>query len=201
MKKILPFFSYFVHPLFIPLFGTLFYLFARENYLELFTKYLLIIQIILITIMVPMTLLYFLKIIGRIDSIMVSSLSQRKIPLITQLLLTGLLLLKSITFEYVPELFFFFLGGICSTFVALIFLYFSTKISIHMIGICSLTTFVIGLSMHDYTSWILIIAGLILMNGIVGSSRLQMKAHTETELMLGFMAGLIPQVALWWFWL
>ena len=70
-----------------------------------------------------------------------------------------------------------------------------------MIGICSLTTFVIGLSMHDYTSWILIIAGLILMNGIVGSSRLQMKAHTETELMLGFMAGLIPQVALWWFWL
>lgn len=201
MKKLLPFFSYLVHPIFIPLFGTLYYLFVHENYFETLTKLLVVIQVVLITVLVPLTFLYFLKIIGKVDSIMVSNLSQRKIPLIFQFFLTAILLMKSITVEHTPELFYFFLGGMISTFMALVFLYFEMKISIHMIGICSLTVFVIGISIHDYVNSILTIAVLLMMNGIVGSSRLQMKAHTNKELLLGFLSGLIPQLALWWFWL
>lgn len=201
LKKILPFFSYLFHPLFIPLFGSLFYFYGHENYFAPFSKYLMLIQITLITILVPLTFLYFLKVIGKVDSIMVSEASQRKIPMAMQLFLMAILLFKSITAEHVPELFYFFFGGMISTFLALFFLYLKTKVSLHMIGICSLTTFVIGLSIHDYSNWMLLIAGLLLMNGIVGSSRLHMKAHTGKELAIGFAIGLIPQLVLWRFWL
>jgi hypothetical protein len=113
----------------------------------------------------------------------------------------AILLFKSITTEHVPELFYFFFGGMISTFLALFFLYMNRKVSLHMIGISSLTVFVIGLSIHDSANWMLLITGLILMNGVVGSSRLQMKAHTGKELSIGFAIGLIPQLVLWWLWL
>jgi hypothetical protein len=39
------------------------------------------------------------------------------------------------------------------------------------------------------------------MNGIVASSRLVMKAHSDKELLVGFLSGVIPQIALLYFWL
>ena len=201
MKKILPLFSYLLHPLFIPLYGTLVYLFCVENSFENVQKYLMLIQIVLITILIPMLFLYLLKIIGKVDSIMVSDISQRKMPLIIQSFLMALLILKSITIERVPELFFFFFGGMVSTFIAILLLFLKSKASIHMIGIGSLTVFVIGISIHNYNNMLVPISLLILLNGVVASSRLAMKAHTVKELLIGFLLGWIPQLLLFYFWL
>ena len=132
---------------------------------------------------------------------MVSEMSQRKIPLAIQLFLMAILLFKSVTISNVPELFYFFFGGMVSTFLALFFLYVKMKVSIHMIGMSSLIAFIIGLSIHDYSNWTFLIAFLLLMNGAVGSSRLQMKAHTGKELVIGLATGLLPQLVLWRFWL
>ncbi len=201
MKKILPLFSYLLHPLFIPLYGTLVYLFCVENSFENVQKYLMLIQIVLITILIPMLFLYLLKIIGKVDSIMVSDISQRKMPLMIQFFLMALLILKSITIERVPELFFFFFGGMVSTFIAILLLFLKSKASIHMIGIGSLTVFVIGISIHNYNNMLVPISLLILLNGVVASSRLAMKAHTVKELLIGFLLGWIPQLLLFYFWL
>jgi acid phosphatase family membrane protein YuiD len=46
-----------------------------------------------------------------------------------------------------------------------------------------------------------LIAFLVLMNGFVASSRLEMKAHTPKELVIGFLLGIIPQLLLLRFWL
>jgi len=201
LKKILPLFSYVLHPLFIPLYGTLMYLFYNENYFESLQKYLMLIQIVLITILIPMLFIYLLKIIGKVDSIMVSDISQRKMPLMIQFFLMALLILKSITIDRVPELFFFFFGGMVSTFSALLLLFLRTKASIHMIGIGALTAFAIGLSIHNYSNMLVLISLLILLNGIVASSRLAMKAHTSIELFVGFLLGWMPQLLLFYFWL
>jgi len=201
LKKILPLFSYLLHPLFIPLYGTLVYLFFSENYFENVQKYLMLIQIVLITILIPMLFIYLLKIIGKVDSIMVSDISQRKMPLMIQFFLMALLILKSITIDRVPELFFFFFGGMVSTFMALLLLFLRTKASIHMIGIGALTVFVIGLSIHNYSNMLVPISFLLLLNGVVASSRLAMKAHTAIELFIGFLLGWMPQLLLFYFWL
>jgi hypothetical protein len=201
LKKILTLTAYLFHPLFIPFLGTVFYLFFNDNYFETFDKYLILVQIILITILIPISFIYLLKIIGKVDSIMVSEVSQRKIPLAIQLFLIVLLLVKSITIDRVPELFFFFFGGLMSTFLAFSFLFLKVKASIHMMGISSLTVFVIGLSIHQHTNLLPLIAFLIFINGMVASSRLIMKAHTRNELVLGFILGVLPQIGLLSFWL
>jgi hypothetical protein len=201
LKKILPFFSYLFHPLFIPVYGTLFYFLFDDNYFDGQQKYLILLQIAIITIFIPISFFFLLRSFGRLDSVMVSELSQRKIPLIIQGILILMLIQKSITIDLIPELYFFFLAGFISTLFALIFLFCKIKASIHMIGISTLTAFVIGLSIHNQIDIISTITFLILMNGVVASSRLAMKAHSNKELIIGFFSGLLPQMALLVFWL
>jgi hypothetical protein len=50
-----------------------------------------------------------------------------------------------------------------------------------MISISSLTVFIIGLSLHFQNPNTVLITVLLLLNGFVASSRLEMKAHTNTE--------------------
>jgi hypothetical protein len=45
------------------------------------------------------------------------------------------------------------------------------------------------------------IAFLVLMNGFVASSRLELNAHTPKELVIGFLLGSIPQLLLLILWL
>lgn len=201
MKKILPLFSYLFHPIFTAVFGSIFYLFFAANYFELHQKYLILLQVTIISIFIPISFYYLLRTLGKVDSVMVSNLSQRKIPLIIQAILIVILIQKSITIDRIPELFFFFFGGLISTLLTLLFLFGKIKASIHMIGISSLTAFVVGLSVHNQMNFVYFIAFLILMNGIIAASRLEMKAHTHKELVIGFFIGLLPQLVLWYFWL
>ena len=201
MKKILPFFSYLFHPIFIPLLGTVLYLLFNENYFTIEQSYLVLFQILIITIFLPMAFFYLLKTFGKVDSIMLSDVNQRKIPLLLQMALTTVLITQSITVERFPELFFFFFAGLITTFIAFVLLFFKVKSSIHMIGISALSFFVIGLSIHNQINIIYTIATLFFFTGIIASSRLYMKAHTMTELILGYIIGMVPQIGIWHFWL
>ena len=201
MKKILPFFSYAFHPIFIPLLGTVFYVSLEEKYFTLPQYLILFLQIIIITFLLPIAFFYLLRTFGKIESIMLSDISQRKIPLLLQLMLFAVLIEKSITIDRFPSLFFFFVGGLLSTIFAFLLLYVKFKASIHMIGISSLTVFIIGLSIHNQVNTINTVTFFILMNGLVASSRLVMKAHSNKELLVGFLCGTIPQSILLYFWL
>jgi len=201
LKKILPLFSYIFHPIFIPVFAALFYFFLNDSYYTNPEKYFALFQIVLLTIVLPILIFFVLRTTGQVNSIMIADISQRKIPLIIQCFLTILLVRKSITLEHFPEFHFFFLGGLLSTVIALILLFFKTKASLHMIAISALTVFVIGLSIHNQNRNLNWIALLILMNGLVASSRLEMKAHTPKELIIGFLSGIIPQLILMNLWL
>jgi hypothetical protein len=201
LKKTLPFFSYLFHPIFIPVYAALFYFFWNDSYYTNPEKYFALFQIVIITILLPILFFFALRMAGKVDSIMISEISQRKIPLVILCFLTLLLIRKSITIERFPELYFFFLAGLLSTIIALALLFFKTKASLHMVAISALTVFVVGLSIHNQTRNIDAIAFLVLMNGIVASSRLEMKAHTPKELVIGFVLGVIPQLLLLPFWL
>lgn len=203
MKKILPLFSYVFHPIFIPILACFFYFFVNENYVSYskYEVYLVLLQVTILTFLIPISFFYLLRSLGKIDSIMVSELSQRKLPLIFQAILLLVLINKGTTEDRIPELYFYFLSGFISTVLALIFLFFKTKVSLHMLGIGSLLFFVLGISIHDQTNFLGSIVVLTILTGIVASSRLEMKAHNFKELTIGFLIGTVPQVALWFFWL
>ena len=70
-----------------------------------------------------------------------------------------------------------------------------------MVGISTLTVFVSALSLHFEVNVIYGIAVLVGLNGLVATSRLELKAHTYREILFGFFIGFIPQLVLTYFWL
>ena len=200
-KRIFPFFSYLFHPVFVPIYATLFYLFSNHSYFINKEKYLVLLQVSIITFVIPMLFFLLLRLTGKITSVMVPELSERKFPLIIQCFLIILLVRKSITLELYPELHFFLLAALFSTLIALSLLFFNIKASLHMMGISALTFFVFGLSLHHQTPNTILMIFLVLMNGFVASSRLIMKAHTPKELIIGVLLGSIPQILLLFVWL
>ena len=70
-----------------------------------------------------------------------------------------------------------------------------------MMAISGLTIFVIGLNMHLQMQNPYWGALLILLTGVVASSRLEMEAHTPKELMIGLVLGVLPQVLFLYLWL
>lgn len=201
LKKFLPFFSYLFHPIFIPIFGSFFYFIYNPTFLDLYQKLFVLLQIAVLTIFIPICFFFILRFWGKIDTIMVSDVAQRKTPLLFQLFLFLTLILRTVPITFIPELYFFFLSGLISTAMAFLFLFLNIKASIHMIGMISLTFFVIGLSIHNQINAVFLIAILFFLTGLVGSSRLELKAHTIKELFFGFLLGIVPQVVLWFFWL
>ncbi|MDI1306975.1 MAG: hypothetical protein PSX42_19270 [bacterium] len=201
MKKILPLFSYIFHPIFIPAMATLFYLFFNTSNFVAEEKLFVFFQVAIITVIIPILFFLILRAAGKIDSIMIAEVTQRKIPLILQCFLIILLVRKSITIDRYPELHFFFLGALLSTILALLSLFANIKASLHMMAISALTVFVIAISLHFQFENTFIIAFLILANGLVASSRIEMNAHTNKELIIGFILGSVPQLLLLFLWL
>lgn len=201
MKKILPFFSYVFHPIIIPIIGTVFYILFSDSFYAKEQYYLLLFQVIIITFFLPLSFFYLLRTFGKADTVMLSDVTQRKMPLLMQIILTFILIRKTVTIDSFPELYFFFLGGIFSTAIAFLLIYAKFKASIHMIAISALTFFIIGMSVHYQINCIIEISILFFLSGLIASSRLVMNAHTTRELIIGYLIGMLPQVVLWYFWL
>ena len=179
----------------------MFYLFANHSYFLNKEKYIVLLQVSIFTIVIPILLFLGLRSTGKISSAMAPLVSERKIPLVLQCFLLIFLVRTTITIERYPELHFFFLSAILSTLIALILLFANIKTSLHMMGISALTFFVLGLNLHFQTQNVYSLLFLIMMNGFVASSRLQMNAHTPKELLIGFLTGVLPQVLLMVLWL
>ena len=201
LRKILPIFSYFFHPLFISVYAVLLFFFFGKHSYNYQEVYIVIIQIVIITIFIPVTIYYLLLSLGRVDSIMLADKNQRRLPLLFHSILLLVLIRKSITIDYFPVLYFFFLASLISTFWAFVFLFTKFKVSLHQLAIASLTVFAIGISLHYNVRMLWVIVPLLICNGFVASSRLVMKAHNITELILGGLIGSIPQLVLLYFWL
>lgn len=201
MKKILPLFSYILHPIFISMYATLFYLFCKGDAFTNQEKYFVLFQILIITILVPTLFYLLLKSTGHVTSVMVHETSQRKIPLILQCFLYILLVKRSIIIGRYPELHFFFLAALFSTILALVCSLFKVKASLHMVAISGFAMFVIGLNIHLQMQNPYWPALLIFLTGVVASSRLEMQAHTPKEIILGLLIGVAPQLLFLFLWL
>ncbi|WP_343696428.1 hypothetical protein [Flavobacterium sp.] len=201
MKKILPLFSYILHPIFISMYAALFYLYCKDDIFTTQEKYFVLFQILVITIIVPVLFFMLLRSTGHVKSMMLPEISQRRIPLVLQCFLYILLVKRSIVITRYPELHFFFLGALFSTILALVCSLFKIKASLHMTAITGFAIFAVGLNLHLQMHNPYWGALVILLSGIVASSRLEMNAHTPKELLIGLLIGVLPQVLFLYLWL
>ena len=183
------------------MYGTLLYFLISTFYYTIQQKYLVLLQIGVVTILIPIAFFYFLRSFDKADNVMVPDLTQRKIPLIFQGMILYLLLSNTIKESILPELHYFLLGGLISTILLFLLVFLKIKASIHLVGISSLTVFAGALSLHFEVNVIYSFAVLVLLNGLVATSRLELKAHTYKEILFGFFTGFLPQLILTYYWL
>ncbi len=84
---------------------------------------------------------------------------------------------------------------------SLLLLFLNFKSSLHLMGMGSLFMYLTCLSVHFEINITLALSILILMTGLVASSRLYLKAHSKPELLIGFLVGAISQLLTIKFWL
>jgi len=201
LKKILPVFSYIFHPIFVSLYGTLFFFLIANSFFYNSQIIVTLIQVTILTLLLPLSMYFLFRSLGVVSSFTEASISERKMPIAVQAVLLFVLIKFSVSRDTVAELYFFFLGGFLSSVIVLASVILKFKASLHMIGISALTCFIFGLSMYYQMPFVNLVAFSIVCVGLVASSRLYMKAHTYPELIAGMIIGAGPQLFLYQYWL
>ncbi|CAM3579452.1 hypothetical protein FLGE108171_04155 [Flavobacterium gelidilacus] len=200
LKKILPLFSYIFHPIFITFYGVILYIWLSDLGLNSLSLVLLI-QVIILTMLLPLSIYYLLKATGYIKSFTEATINERKFPILLQALFLFILLKFSGFIEDLPAIYYFMIGGLISSTIAFMLTFINFKVSLHMIGVCSLLAFTVSLYVYLNVAILPLIALFLLFVGSVASSRLYMKSHDYIELFTGSMIGILSQIILWQFYL
>lgn len=202
MKSILKTYSYIFHPLFVSVYCCLYYFGTKSSFYSSKAILYFLSQICILTVCIPIVIFYLLKFTKVIKTdIMVNDIKQRRLPLAIQCLY--FYFIAFYTLKPIPDsqLKYFFIGALISSLLALFASLVNKKISLHMIGITGLTSFIVALSYKLNNPNLILICLLIMICGTVASSRLAMKAHTNSELIWGSIVGIIGQIATLYFWL
>lgn len=193
--------SYIFHPLWMPFLGSFLYFNITPLYIDNATIKAQLLAIGIITILIPIIFFFMLKNLGLANSIFLKATKSRRLPLLFYVLILLLLICIVLNKIEAIELYYFYVGILIASILCFIFSLFNIKASIHMIGVCGLTLFVIALSIHFNINLLHSITLLVLAMGWTASSRLELKAHNYKELILGSLIGAIPQLLLLQFWL
>lgn len=193
--------SFIFHPLLMPFIGVLFYFFKSPRFIPEATVEAKLFSIGILTIILPILLFYLLKTINKINSFYLETTEERIWPLILNCAIILLILKRVLTQNEIPELYYFFIGILCSNFACLILALLKFKASIHMIASAGLFMFIIAIGIHFKINMNSYIAIMCIIIGAIGTSRLELKAHSGIELLIGFFIGLIPQLIVLNYWL
>ncbi|WP_158975525.1 hypothetical protein [Cellulophaga sp. L1A9] len=201
MKAFLKIFSYLFHPVFIPLYGSLIYFQVTRKYTSLEMQVGNLLPIFILTVVIPIISFLILRNIGIIKSIAMSTIKERKYSLYISIILLFMIIYKVIPNNYTIELYYYFIGLIIALFTTLALLIAKFSNSIHMVGIGSLLMYLINLSVHFEINLTLSISILVLLGGILASSRLYFRAHSRLEVFGGLLLGITTQFITLSYWL
>ncbi|MDO6759912.1 hypothetical protein Q4566_06840 [Tamlana sp. 2_MG-2023] len=201
MDKLLKSISYIFHPLIMPIAGVAFYFAKSPRFIPVEIITAKLISISILTVILPILLFFLLKILGKVESIHLSTAKQRILPLMLNCVILLLVIKKIVTPNQSIELYFFFVGILISNMACMCLAVFGFKASIHMIGVNGLIMFFIALSIHYSININGTLALMAIITGAVATSRLHLKAHNSVELITGAFIGFIPQLILVPYWL
>lgn len=193
--------SFVFHPLIMPLLGVIFYFHKTPRFIPEPVRNAKIFSIIILTIILPILLFFLLKTVNKVDSIYLKSTKERLIPLFINCIITTLILIRVLNPSEIIELYYFFLGILCSTLACFIMAIFKVKASIHMIAASGFFMFAVAIGIHYQINVNGTIALMMIILGAVATSRLHLKAHTNQELIIGLFTGLFPQLVFMNYWL
>lgn len=201
MRPFLQAVSYIFHPLFIPVAGTVAYFLITPKYSPIEAQSGNVLPIFILTVIIPIIAYLILKNLGLVHSVVAPTIKERRYPIYISILLLFMVVYKVIPNNYAAELHYYFLGLIAAAMATLVLLFLNFKSSMHLMGMGSLLMYLICLSVHFEINVTLALSALILLTGLVATSRLYLKAHSKPELLIGFLIGIVSQLLTVKFWL
>lgn len=193
MKVLANTISYIFHPLFMPLFGMVFYLKYMFFLLvkPMFYNYIVLVMLVC-TLLFPLMSILLLKSSKVISSIHMPSKEERRWPL---LIGTGFFFLAYMLISYVnpvQELNYIVIAGILTLMICTIInlLY---KLSIHMAAIGGVTGMMVAYAHHAEINMLYVVLAMVFASGLVGFARLQLNAHSTRQVAAGYAAGFFSQ--------
>ncbi|MFS4416390.1 hypothetical protein [Maribacter sp. 2307ULW6-5] len=193
--------SYIFHPLFTPMAGTLAYFLITPRYSSLSVQAGNLLPIFILTVIIPIIVFFILRNIGLVSSVFLPRPKERRYPLFIHICLLGMVLYKVIPNNYVPELYFYFVGLIAAATACFMLLLLNLKVSLHMAGIGALFMYLVNLSIHFEINIIIALSLFMLSIGVLASARLYLGAHNRLELIIGLFIGLLCQLLTIRYWL
>ncbi len=187
------FISYVLHPLLFSFMGSFLYLYLTPKHILKQQEYIILLIVFLSTYLVQILLLALLKRVHLIKDYHLRSIDERKFPILFFIMLSFLIGRAMLGIQIADLLAFSFFGVAFA--LSFTYLLFSIKIktSLHTIGIGGLIGFVMVMSYAYQLNFNSLIAGLFVIGGIIGVSRLALNAHSPKEIYIGFLIGLVSQ--------
>ncbi len=190
-NKIIPqLISYLFHPVWYPLAGIVFLLKLNIGDTSVPLKYqLLIIKItFLCTIVLPLAMLPLMYYLKAIKNFYLHTKRERFIPL--TLMCVAYYFEYFLIYYYAPTyLVVVFLFSVCLAMLFVLIVNIFRKISIHMVGLGGFTGLLLALCIVYHIDLLYILAGCILLSGIIASARLILNMHTIHEIWTGYLMG------------
>ena len=148
------------------------------------------------TYLIPILVLFILKYFSFIKSYHVNSIKERKIPILLMILIFYILGNTLYKNPFIRDLGTLFYATSLGLIIIYILFIFKLKTSLHLLSLGVSVGFFLMLSIIYVTSFLPLVYVLVLISGVVASSRLYLKVHTPKEIYLGFFIGVIsPFVA------
>ena len=190
------FISTILHPIVLPTLGVFIYFVFVSQSFEKRLQLIVLGLVFALTYVVPVLLLLFLRNFGFIKDFQVSTIKERRFPVIFMILLLYFLGNTIIQIPTIRNLGILFYGTSLS--LICIYILFSVKLksSLHLVSMGNMIGFFLIMTNINSLSMLPIIILLILLSGILASSRLYLKAHTPVELLIGFSLGIVCQFIL-----
>jgi hypothetical protein len=180
------------NPLLMPVYGLLLIFSAPTiyGYLPFDVKKLLLLIVLINNVLLPVSLLPFFRYRNIISSWTIEKRIERNIPLI---ITTFFYLITSFIIYRLPVPVFLksYLIAVFVLSLAVTVVNFWWKISIHSVGSGALTALVCILSLRMYSPLVWYLIVVIIVSGIILSSRLKLNLHNPLQIWLSFLAGFL----------
>ncbi len=191
------FFSYIFHPVFIPIYAIVFFVYLHPSYFSGFSasgKLQTVIISVINLVAFPLLSVLLLKALGFIDSIFLRTRKDRIVPYMA----CGIFFFWAYTVfkkqgMYPPIMANFILGVFLAASAGLIAnIYF--KVSMHAMGVGGLlgVFLVIAKENSMLMTWPLTLA--LLVTGVVCTARLVLNMHTQKDIYVGLLLGIVSQI-------
>jgi len=147
--------------------------------------------VIILTCILPIASLPLFKYQKLINSYFMDNRKDRFVPLLFNTLCSGLGAFFLYRISIMPLFIVYFMVAIALlSFVSLV-VSLKWKISNHMMGMGGLTGVVLGLFQWNSSHIPLFLILAVMISGMVGTSRLLLKAHTPTQVYVGYLTGMV----------